>query len=128
MMGCYWCYATVASAFVELEISPNPDDLHVARRCQHDDSSLSLVIKLQPLLQVLPLAIALVRDEEGHSFPEAAEVLLDHLEQVDNRDSPYDDDNAIAALLEALGALHPSSPQVQRDLSIFKCVLHRTPT
>ncbi len=67
---------------------------------------------LGSLLQALPLAIAAARDGSGHSFPEAAEALLEHLDHVDNSGNPYSDDNAITALLDALGNLHLQSPEV----------------
>ena len=53
-----------------------------------------------------------MRDAHGRSFPEAAELLLDVLEHGDNSGGTYDDDNALAALLEALGQLRLPSPEV----------------
>ena len=80
-----------------------------------------------PCMQALPLAIAAVRDTRGHSFPEAAELLLDVLEHGDNSGGAYDDDNALAALLEALGQLRLSSPEVAtsppgRDCHSLACM------
>ena len=64
-------------------------------------------------MQALPHAIAAVRDAAGHSFPEAAEALLEHLDHADNSGNAYSDDNALAALLDSLGSLHLQSPDVR---------------
>lgn len=80
---------------------------------------LIFLIKSQlDYMQALPQAIAAVRDASGHSFPEAAEALLEHLDHVDNSGNPYSDDNAIAALLDALGSLHLQSHDVSNMQSI----------
>ena len=65
------------------------------------------------LQQAVPLAMATARDAGGHSFPEAAELLLDVLEHADNAGNTYDDDNTLAALLEALGHLRLRSQAVR---------------
>lgn len=72
--------------------------------------------------QALPLAIASVRDAAGRSFPEAAEALLEHLDHADNSGNPYSDDNALAALLEALGHLHLPSPEVSHAATYPPCI------
>ena len=55
--------------------------------------------------QVLPVALASIRDDRGFAMPEAAEMLVDMLKHTDNRGSFYDDDSMLAAALEALGRL-----------------------
>ena len=70
------------------------------------------------LQQAVPLAMATARDRPPSAstrptFPEAAELLLDVLEHADNAGNTYDDDNTLAALLEALGHLRLRSQAVR---------------
>ncbi|KAK9806814.1 hypothetical protein WJX72_003626 [[Myrmecia] bisecta] len=59
--------------------------------------------------QALPVAISLARHPSGHSPPEAVDLLVDVAKYEDNRGNIYDDSNFLAAIVQALGNLRPSS-------------------
>ena len=63
-------------------------------------------------LQALPLALAAAKDAKGNASKDAAEMLLDVLEHVDNSGNIYDPDNFLAAALEALGSMHTDDAEV----------------
>ena len=63
-------------------------------------------------LQALPLALAAAKDAKGYAYKEALELLLDILDHVDNSGNIYDADNAIAAVLEALGRMRAGDAEV----------------
>lgn len=65
------------------------------------------------LLQALPLALAAAKDKRGYAFKDAIELLLDVLARVDNSGNIYDPDNALAAMLEALGNMHTDDAEVR---------------
>ena len=64
------------------------------------------------MLQALPLALAAAKDAKGYAYKEALELLLDMLDHVDNSGNIYDADNAIAAVLEALGKMRAGDAEV----------------
>ncbi len=81
------------------------------------------------LLQALPLALAAAKDNRGNAFKDAIELLLDVLGHVDNSGNIYDPDNALAAMLEALGNMHTDDPEVRAPcLNRYgMCALSRFP-
>lgn len=64
------------------------------------------------MLQGLARALAAVRDRRGRSPPEAVDALLGALRGGDAAGSLWDDSGMVAAHLEALGCIAPSSPEV----------------
>ena len=59
------------------------------------------------------MALAAAKDKRSHAFKDAIELLLDVLRHVDNSGNIYDPDNALAAMLEALGNMHTDDAEVR---------------
>lgn len=58
------------------------------------------------------MALAAAKDAKGYAYKEALELLLNILDHADNSGNIYDADNAIAAILEALGKMRTADAEV----------------
>ena len=85
----------------------------VVKLCSHLAAHLQGVcLTHRRALQALPLALAAAKDAKGYAYKEALELLLDILNHVDNSGNIYDADNAVAAILEALGKMRAAGAEV----------------
>ena len=66
----------------------------------------------------VPVALALVRDRDGNSPPEALDFLIEVLQNNNNGGNPYTDDNLVAGAIEALGFSKPGAEHVGQMVTI----------
>ena len=66
----------------------------------------------------VPVALALARDRDGNSPPEALDFLIEVLQNNNNGGNPYTDDNLVAGAIEALGFSKPGAEHVGQMVTI----------